>query len=352
MEGVEIEEFWESDSEIRIFFRKQRMAQPCPRCHTQTRRIHDYRLRTIRDLELRGKALVLCYNRRRFVCPECGKRFPEACPFAGRYQRFTHQVTLKIMELLLRRNSAKDIAALTRTSVSGVLRCLKYMPTMHPSRLPLAISFDEFKGNSGGEKFQCIVTDPLAQRVFDILPNRTVASIQDYLKAFPNRDEVKYVVMDMNKGFRDVARTFLPNAKIIIDRFHVVRYCTWALDNVRRVVQKHLPDSQRKYFKRSRYLLLAHRKKLSVEDRIALNVLFRFSDKLAQAYALKEQFYSFIDAPNRNTAEQRLEIFLDACDKLNLPEFDVCRKMLKNWHPYILNAFDNTAVQRIHGRLQ
>ena len=76
------------------------------------------------------------------------------------------------MELLLRRNSAKDIAGLTRTSVSGVLRCLKHMPTMRPSRLPLAISFDEFKGNVNGEKFQYIVTDPLAQRVFDILPNR------------------------------------------------------------------------------------------------------------------------------------------------------------------------------------
>ena len=340
LKGVEIEEFWESDSEIKIFFRMQRVAQPCPRCHTQTRRIHDYRLRTIRDLELRGKALILCYNRRRFVCPECGKRFAENCTFAGKYQRFTHQVTLRIMELLLRRNSAKDIAALTRTSVSGVLRCLKHMPTMRPSRLPLAISFDEFKGNVNGEKFQCIVTDPLAHRVFDILPNRTVAGIQDYLKAFPNRDAVKYVVMDMNKGFRDVARTFLPNAKIIIDRFHVVRYCTWALDNVRRAFQKHLPDSQRKYFKRSRYLLLAHRKKLSEEDRLALDVLLRFSDKLAQAYALKEQFYSFMDAPNRETAEQRLELFLDACDKLMLPEFDDCRKMLKNWRPYILNAFD------------
>ena len=318
----------------------KRSAQRCPRCHVQTRHIHDYRLRTIRDLELRGKSLVLCYNRRRYVCPECGKRFAEACPFAGRYQRFTHQVTLKIMDLLHRRSSIKDIASLTGTSVSGVLRCLKLMPAMHPSRLPPAISFDEFKGNVNGEKFLCIVTDPLAQRVFDILPNRTVSGIQDYLKSFPNRDEVKYVVMDMNKGFRDVARTFLPNAKIVIDRFHVVRYCTWALDNVRREVQKHLPASQRKYFKRSRRLLLAHREKLSEEDRLALDVMLRFSDRLAQAYALKEQFFSFMAAPDRKTAELRLETFLDACDMLKLPEFDDCRKMLKNWRSYILNAFD------------
>ena len=340
MEGVEIEEIWESDFEIKIFFRMQRMAHSCPRCHAPTQRIHDYRMRTIRDLELRGKSLVLCYNHRRYVCPECGKRFAEDCAFAGKYQRFTHQVTMKIMHLLRRRSSIKDIAALTGTSVSGVTRCLQHMPTIRPARLPSAISFDEFKGNVGGEKFQCIVTDPLAQRVFDILSNRTVSGIQDYLLSFPNRDDVKYVVMDMNKGFRDVARTFFPNAKIIIDRFHVVRYCTWALDNVRREVQKHLPASQRKYFKRSRRLLLAHREKLSEEDRLALDVMLRFSDRLAQAYALKEQFYSFMNAPNRKTAVQRLDMFLDACNRLKLPEFDDCRRMLRNWRPYILNAFD------------
>ena len=340
MEGVEIEEFWESDSEIRIFFRLQRKEQPCPRCHAQSQRVHDYRMRTIRDLELRGKPLLLCYSRRRYVCPECGKRYAEACSFAGRYQRFTHQVTLKIMDLLRRRNSAKDVAALTGTSVSGVTRCLKHMPVPRPERLPLAISFDEFKGDVGGEKFQCILTDPLAKRVLDILPNRSVACIQEYLKSFPNRDEVKYAVMDMNKGFRDVARTFLPNAKIIIDRFHVARYCTWAMDNVRKEVQKHLPASQRKYFKRSRWLLLAHREKLSEEDRLALDVMLRFSDRLAQAYALKEAFFSFMDAPDRKRAEHRLETFLDACDRLKLPEFKACRRMLKNWRPYILNAFD------------
>ena len=201
---------------------------------------------------------------------------------------------------------------------------------MCPKRIPPAISFHEFKGNVGGERFQCIITDPLTQCIFDILPNRTVSGIQHYLKSFSNRDEVKYIVMDMNKGFRDVAKAFLPNAKIIIDRFHVVRYCTWALDNVRREVQKHLPDSQRKYFKRSRRLLLAHREKLSEEDRLSLDVILRFSDRLAQAYALKEQFYFFMAALDRKTAEHRLEMFLDACNRLKLPKFNTFGIPLSN----------------------
>ena len=340
MEGVEIEKIEEDAAEIVIHICLSRKVQVCKRCGQLTDQVHDYRVRQVRDLELRGKPLQLLYRQRRYVCPDCGKRFSEANDFVGRYMRFTHRVGEKIMTLLRRRSSMKDVAEDTGTSVSGVQRVLKMMPVSKPQRLPEAISFDEFKGNTGGQRFQCIVTDPLNHSVFDILPARTVDTIQDYLLTFPNRDEVKYVVMDMNRGFRDAAKAFLPSAQIIIDRFHVVRFCTEAMDNVRRSFQSVLPNNQRKYFKRSRRLLLAHRNKLSDEDRAAVDVMLRFSDRLMQAYALKEAFYDFMDAPDRATASKRLEYWLDACDRLKIPEFKACRKMLVNWKPYILNAFD------------
>lgn len=340
MEGVEIEKIEEDAGEIVMQVCLARKAQPCKRCGQSTDRVHDYRVRQVRDLELRGKLLRLQYRQRRYVCPACGKRFCEANDFVGRYMRFTHRTGEKIMSLLRRRSSMKDVAKDTGTSVSGVQRVLKMMPVSKPQRLPEAISFDEFKGNTNGQRFQCIVTDPLHHKVFDILPARTVGTIQDYLLSFPNRDEVKYVVIDMNRGFRDAARAFLPNARIIIDRFHVVRYCTEAMDNVRRSFQTSLPNGQRKFFKRSRRLLLAHRNKLSEEDRATVDVMLRFSDRLMQAYALKEAFYDFMDAPDRATASKCLEYWLDACDKLKIPEFKACRKILVNWKPYILNAFD------------
>lgn len=340
MEGVVIEKVEETEKEIVIQISMERKKQKCRRCGCETDRVHDYRIREVRDLELRGKAVRFLYRQRRYVCPCCGKRFSEENGFVGRYMRFTHRTGEKIMELLRRRSSMKDVARDTWTSVSGVQRVLRMMPVSKPQRLPEAISFDEFKGNTDGQKFHCIVTDPLNHRVFDILPARTVETIQDYLLSFPNRDEVKYAVMDMNRGFRDAAQTFLPNAKIVIDRFHVVRYCTEAMENVRRAFQSALPKEQRRYFKRSRCLLLKRRSLLSDEDRAAVNVMLRFSDRLEQAYALKESFYFFMDSPDRLTAECRLESWIDACDRLQIPEFKPCRRMLVNWRPYILNAFD------------
>ena len=153
-------------------------------------------------------------------------------------------------------------------------------------RLPEAISFDEFKGNTGGQRFQCIVTDPLNHSVFDILPARTVGTIQDYLLTFPNRDEVKYVVMDTNRGFRDAAKAFLPNAQIIIGRFHVARFCTGAMDNIRRSFQSVLPNNQRKHFKVSYdYLVSDGRNKYSVPyDLIGQTVDLRQTRNLVEVF--------------------------------------------------------------------
>lgn len=340
MEDVNIREIRENEREIQLSFRLQRMPQHCPACRAETDAVHDYRYRKLHALDLNGKRLTLFYERRRYLCRKCGKRFPEPCQFASRYQRFTHTVTGKIIELLHQRITLKQIAASTAASISSVQRILSRLSAPRPENLPTAISFDEFKGNADGEKFQCIITDPLAHKVLDILPSRSSGTLQSYLLKFSNRDDVRFVVMDMNRGFRDIARTFFPKATIIIDRFHVVRYCTQALDNVRRHFQKSLPADQRKYFKRSRRLLLTHRDKLSDEDRTAVDVMLRFSDKLTQAYALKEMFYHFMDAHNKNEANRRFLLWMEACDRLRLPEFHECYTMLKNWKLYILNAFE------------
>ena len=83
MEWVRIENLEESEQEIFLQISLEQCTQICRRCGADTDRVHDYRIRQVRDLELRGKTLRLLYRRRRYVCPVCGKRFAEQNALSG-----------------------------------------------------------------------------------------------------------------------------------------------------------------------------------------------------------------------------------------------------------------------------
>jgi len=95
----------------------------------------------------------------------------------------------------------KDVARSLGVSQSTVARWMQLVDYGKPTKLPKVLSIDEFRGNTDAGKFQCILTSPKDKTIVDILPDRTAAHILDYLKTFPNRDQVKYVVMDMNKEY-------------------------------------------------------------------------------------------------------------------------------------------------------
>jgi hypothetical protein len=66
-----------------------------------------------------------------------------------------------------------------------------------------------------------------------------------------------------------------------------------ALDTIRKELQNTLPKEQRKYFKRSKHLLLSREKNLKTDnDRTALQIMLNYSDKLSAAYALKEAYFN------------------------------------------------------------
>ena len=144
----------------------------------------------------------------------------------------------------------------------------------------------------------------------------------------------------MNRVYLDVALTYLPNATIVIDKFHVVRYITWALENVRKRIQKDMHPSKRKYFKRSRRIMLSHYSLLSSEYKQALEIMLQQSYDLAQAYYLKELFYEFMSSENSSVAKIRLKKFILSAQVSQLSEFNATLTMLGNWSKYILNAFD------------
>lgn len=329
-----------SSSDIHLHFHLQRRDVSCPFCSSVTNKVHDYRPSVIKDSPMQGKLLFLHYKKRRYHCNNCGHHFNEPFSILPKHCRITTRLAFLAVHLLRETQNVSSVARQLGISASSVFRRIRDISFPKPANLPSVLSIDEFKGNAGGEKFQAILTDPVHHKVLDILPSRTQAEVASYLRSFPDRKQVQYLIMDMNKVYRDIGLTYFPNATIVIDKFHVVRYITWALENVRKRIQKDMHPSRRKYFKRSRRILLSHYNSLSEENKLALEVMLQMSDDLAQAYYLKELFYDFMDSESSNAARPKLQKFIISAQVSQLKEFNASLTMLGNWSRYILNAFD------------
>ena len=79
---------------------------------------------------------------------------------------------------------------------------------------------------------------------------------------------------------------------------------------------------------------------LSAENKAVVERMLLISRDLREAYLLKEKFYDFMDSSNSTQAKERLRTFRTHAFVADLHEFSACMTMLKNWEPYILNAFD------------
>ena len=196
---------------------------------------------------------------------------------------------------------AKEIGC--RFNVSGAtamryFRCVNFKP----KELPEVVSLDEFKGNSGGQKYNSIVANPQNHKIIDVLPNRYENDLVRYFSKFESKKDAKYFVCDMNPHFRQVAKVCFKNAVIVADRYHVIRQVYWAMERVRKNEQNKLSVQFRKYFKKSRYLLMRPMEKLTEEEADQLALMFEIAPRLAAAYRLMLIF-------NYNVSFGRMEHF-------------------------------------------
>ena len=80
--------------------------------------------------------------------------------------------------------------------------------------------------------------------------------------------------------------------------------------------------------------------KLTEEQKDKVAIMLQFSKKLQDAYLLKEYFHEFMQAQSSAEAKEKLHKFRLLAATVQLEEFDICLRVLENWEPYILNAFD------------
>ena len=208
------------------------------------------------------------------------------------------------------------------------------------SNIGEAISIDEFKGNVGAEKYQTIVVDPVKHIVLNILNSRKATCPVDYFKSLDKskRMKVKYFSCDINKIFIDLARTYFPNAKIVIDRYHFIRQVYSALENLRKRIQKGKDSSLRKYYKCGKSLITKRKSNLSKDNKSALELMLEYSEDLRKAHFIKELFVDILDENSYSKQRTLLSEWLLEVESSRVKEFKATITAFRNNYKYILNA--------------
>ena len=339
LKDVKVKKITHSYSGINIFIETVPTEQTCPHCGNQTKRVHDYRLQTIKDLPLQLKNCSLVLRKRRYKC-SCGKQFYEKYSFLARYQQRTLRLTQFIATMLRETQTIKSIAKIANVSTNTVTRILDTISYSCPN-LKDVVSIDEFKGDTDAGKYQCILVNPKHPSVMDILPDRSQSHLSAYFREIPcaERYRVKFFVCDMWQPYVDLARVYFPNATIIIDKYHFIRQVTWAIEKVRKRLQKTMPASLRKYYKRSRRLILTRYNKLKDEAKKSCDLMLHYNDDLRLAHSLKEWFYEICQNPKYSEQRHDFYEWIKCAEKSGLVEFQKCAATYRNWAKEILNAF-------------
>jgi len=100
------------------------------------------------------------------------------------------------------------------------------------------------------------------------------------------REQITVVCTDMSANYHEIVRPFLPQAPLVVDKWHVLKMLSECLETVRKEIRETLSDSQRRSLMHDRYLLLKRPHDLSERDTLILEAWLANFSRLEAAYRL------------------------------------------------------------------
>lgn len=328
----------------------------CPVCNTSTSHIKEYKLKRIKHSALNHRKFLIEYNARRLVCDNCGKTFYENNPFIPIGHSISNLTVLNVLQELKESNATfASVARHNFISPTKAQEIFDLYVRIPKNLLPEIICIDEvYALKDNHSKYVCILLDFLSHEIVDMLPDRKKYSLLNYFDRIPiqERNNVKYIVMDMYSVYRDVVHMKLKNTVIAVDSFHVIKNINTALDKVRIRIMKGKKSDCIDYYllKNFHWLLLAgevRENKRRYNKRLRryinypqiLDLLLNISPELKAAYNFKDLYSCFNMVSDYENAEHDFLEFMKEVRDCKIPEMIEIIKMLNNWHDEIINSF-------------
>jgi transposase len=319
-------------STVNVAVRKVSEVEVCPRCATPSRAVYDHRTVVIKDAPIRQHHVLLHLRKRRFSCRPCRRPFTEPVPGIRKRGRVTERYRRSVLWACETFSDLKAVRHQYRCSAGFVYKNLYAQLELQRRHRqypwPSAVGIDEhFFGKDrlrGFRRFASVLVDLKNHRVMELVDGRHGAVLEASLADIPGREHVRFVVLDMSDAFRSFARRFFPDARLVADKFHVLRLLHPALSRRRKAIPGDANSAA------VRRLLLHSAAKLDFFRRIALRRWLDLHPELCELYRTR----------GAGRAARALDGLVARFAASALPELNTLARTLARWRSEVLAYFD------------
>lgn len=353
----------ETDLEIIVSCqtKKRKQIVRCLLCTKKMRKFGKTNSRVLHNC-ISGKSLYLHIRKQKYQCTHCNTIQLEQIDGINNQRMSDH-----FIQLIQEKSRNQDFSSVAREmniSPATVMRKqdeLELCQFVTPAYEEVHLGIDGKYLNGEHEIF--VIGDVKQKDFFGITKDNNMTVLRQILQSKLLDQEKKVVVVsiDMCKRFKGLADTLFPDADIVVDKFHVIKYINSTIDLCRVAVEQ--SNNERFGIKRlllmkvSTFKKIEHKPKWEYKVRYFKKLLIKHPE-IKILWTLKNMMHTFYNSKSRKTAEKRFQAMLDYLDahRKTHPEFRDLKKTLETWQKYILNHFDtgitNAYIEGINNRIE
>lgn len=314
---------------------------------------HGTQKQKVKDLPTLGRPTVITLARQRYRCRSCGQTFSQPVEGMNTAGTMTNRLVRYIQEEAVIRPFT-HVANATGVTEGTVRRLFGEYIERLDERVrfvtPQVLGIDEL--HLLGD-YRCVLTNVKERTLVDLMPSRTQVVVFQRLMRLEDRHKVEVVTMDMWNPYREAARQALPQAVVVVDKFHIVRMANKAVEALRKGIRATLPPKARRGLMHDRFVFLKRRGTLTEKDMLKLESWTGQHPDLKALYDSKESFYDIWEAASEAEARDLYAKWL-----ANLPDSqkaawkDVTTAM-RNWEneifAYFTHRYTNAYTEAFNG---
>lgn len=327
------------------------LPERCPYCPESLFAGKVYRHGTVQqevmDLPAHGKRVGIALTRVRLRCQDCGRTFVQPIPDLD--EKGT--MTCRLVWYIEKQSLTKTFSAVAE-EVGLVVNTVRNVFLAHVAHLEATTKFETPARLGIDEVFllkeaRAVFTNLTERTIIGVLPDRLKKSVNRHLRTL-SEGTVKVVAIDMCKAYKDAVKEVMPNAAIVVDKFHVVRMANKCLEGVRKSFRSGLEAKERRKLMHDRFVLLRRNKDLNDDQKKTLEGWQATFPKLGAAYTVKEAFFDLWDSPDCATAAERFKAWeYGIVDHDMLKAYQPLLTAWRNWEQEILAYFKHRETNAV-----